>query len=101
MIQTCTQQDGAWGNLVQTGVRICLAGILTSAVAASALAGDAERQQAKRIHDRLTGVAPTEAVLDAMEQSIIDNSGSGVAAAELAMDPAQNPLALNFYNVTL
>ncbi len=101
MIQTCTQQDGAWGNLVQTGVRICLAGILTTAVAASALAGDAERQQAKRIHDRLTGVAPTEAVLDAMEQSIIDNSGSGVAAAELAMDPAQNPLALNFYNVTL
>ena len=101
MIQTCTQPNGAWGDLFQTGVRICLAGVLTAAFAANVLAGDAERQQAKRIHDRLTGVAPTEAVLDAMEQSIIDNGGSGVAAAELAMDPAQNPLALNFYNVTL
>lgn len=101
MIQTCTQPNGAWGNLVQKGVRICLAGALTTALAANALAGDAERQQAKRIHDRLTGVAPTEAVLDAMEQAIVNNGGSGVAAAELAMDPAQNPLALNFYNVTL
>jgi hypothetical protein len=68
---------------------------------ATAVAGDAERRQAKRIHDRLTGVAPSEAVLDAMELAILNNGGSGVAAADLAMNPAQNPLAFNFYNVTL
>lgn len=101
MSMTCTKRGGAWGNTVGMGVRFCLAGVLTAALAATAFAGDTERRQAKRIHDRLTGVAPTETVLDAMEQSILGSSGSGVAAAELAMDPVQNPLAFNFYNVTL
>jgi hypothetical protein len=78
---------------------LCLTGVLATVLSANALAADTQRRQAKRIHDRLTGVAPSEAVLDAMEQAII-NSG-GVAAAQLAMDPAQNPLAFNFYNVTL
>ena len=92
MIQTCTQPNGAWGDLVQTGVRICLAGVLTAAFAANVLAGDAERQQAKRIHDRLTGVAPTEAVLDTMEQAILDNAGSGpVAAVPVVRPEASKP----------
>ena len=99
MSKTCTDGGGAWGNVVGKGVHICLAGVLTAALAATAFAGDTERRQAKRIHDRLTGVAPSEAVLDLMEQEILSNGG--VAAAQLAMDPAQNPLAFNFYNVTL
>ena len=51
------------------------------------------REQAKRIHDRLAGVPPTEAVLQSMENSIA--SGNPLAAANLAMQNA------NFYNVTL
>lgn len=51
-------------------------------------------EQAKRIHDRLTGVPPTESVLLAMRASI-DNTGDGVAAAEMAMENDA------FYRVTL
>lgn len=101
MSKTYTSRGGGWGGLIGKGFVLCLTGVLATALAAGAFAGDTERRQAKRIHDRLTGVAPTEAVLDAMEQSIVNNGGSGVAAAELAVNPAQNPLAFNFYNVTL
>jgi len=58
------------------------------------LADASARDQAKRIHDRLAGVPPTAAVLDAM-QDAIENGGGKRAAALIAMD---NP---NFYNVTL
>ena len=58
-------------------------------------AGDAERQQAKRIHDRLAGVSPTNAVLDQMETALLTGAGGDVAAAVIAMG---NP---SFYNVTL
>jgi hypothetical protein len=51
-------------------------------------------EQAKRIHDRLTGVPPTESVLLAMQASI-NSTGDGIAAAEMAM---QNDA---FYRVTL
>ncbi len=83
------------------GTLLCVLGLAAVLLSAGALAGDAERRQAKRIHDRLAGVPPTQTVLDAMEQAILNNGGSGVAAAQLAMDPAQNPLAFNFYTVTL
>jgi len=51
------------------------------------------REQAKRIHDRLAGVPPSEAVLQQMESAV--SAGDPLAAANIAMD---NP---NFYNVTL
>ena len=51
------------------------------------------REQAKRIHDRLAGVAPTESVLDQMETQVA--GGNPEAAANIAME---NPA---FYNVTL
>lgn len=51
------------------------------------------RDQAKRIHDRLTGVPPTAEVLDRMAADIEENDP--LAAAYIAME---NP---NFYNVTL
>ncbi|MDH5611418.1 MAG: hypothetical protein OEY66_03045 [Gammaproteobacteria bacterium] len=57
-------------------------------------AGTLERQQAKRIHDRLTGISPSNTILDTMEAMII-NDPSGETAAYEAMNNAA------FYNVTL
>ena len=68
-----------------------LACLLMSFSAAAANAGSLE--QAKRIHDRLAGVIPTEAVLLDMKQAI--DSGDALAAANIAM---QND---GFYNVTV
>lgn len=71
----------------------------------AASAGLAEREQAKRIHDRLTGIPPTDAVLDEMEALIV--GGDPVAAARYAMDgdtdsdPNPTTPNLGFYNVTL
>lgn len=67
---------------------LCLAFTLALSFATNAEAN--QRDQVKRIHDRLTGVPPTPAVLENML-----NAGSLEAAAAIAM---QNPL---FYNVTL
>lgn len=64
---------------------------LSVSVAATTYAGSLE--QAKRIHDRLAGVPPTEAVLLAMKADI--DGGDSLMAASRAMD---NP---SFYNVTL
>lgn len=61
--------------------------------AGSALAGPAERAQAKRMHDRLAGVPPSEAVLDQMEALIV--SGQATQAARIAMQ------ARTFYTTTL
>lgn len=69
---------------------LCI-GFLAAATALQAEAGP--REQAKRIHDRLAGVPPTEAVLQAMENDIA--GGNPLAAASRAMDDP------NFYNVTL
>jgi hypothetical protein len=56
----------------------------------------AEREQAQRIHDRLAGVPPSEAVLTTMANLIAANPTTGpIDAANIAM---QNP---NFYAVTL
>jgi hypothetical protein len=61
-------------------------------LAASAVSAG-PREQAKRMHDRLAGVPPSEAVLDAMETDI--TGGRAIDAAYTAMDdPA-------FYDVTL
>jgi len=65
------------------------------------------REQAKRIHDRLTGVPPTEAVLNDMASQI--GSGDAFGAAMKILSPSTaGPLeneyrksAKNFYSVTL
>jgi len=68
--------------------------LLLLLISQSLLAGDLERRQAKRIHDRLTGVPPSATVLSNMESALITDA-SGKTAAEIALlDPA-------FYNVTL
>jgi hypothetical protein len=66
---------------------------LLLACLAGASAGELERRQAKRMHDRLTGVPPSGQTLDVMEADIA--AGNATGAALLAM---QNSA---FYNVTL
>ena len=70
-------------------VCLCLAGTALLPAAAQADA----RSQAKRIHDRLAGVPPTEAVLDAMASDIA--GGRATDAANTAMEHRA------FYDVTL
>lgn len=72
---------------------LALLGCFLSMQAAPAAAGDLERRQAKKIHDRIAGVPPSDAVLNAMELDIINNNP--FAAAQKAMDNS------SFYNVTL
>lgn len=71
-----------------------LAGLLLFLLTTSAHAG--YREQAKRLHDRLAGVPPSESVLQAMADAIDPSlPGNATNAAYMAMDdPA-------FYNVTL
>ncbi len=78
-------------GLARQAIRWLSMGLLSAALAVTAHAGP--REQAKRIHDRLAGVPPTETVLQSMEADI--QAGNALAAATTAM---QNP---NFYNVTI
>jgi hypothetical protein len=58
----------------------------------------APRDQAKRIHDRLTGTPPSDALLTQMTTLV--TSGNAVGAARLAIDPT-NAESKGFYSVTL
>ena len=69
-------------------------------LAATSQAGS--RDQAKRIHDRLTGVPPTDTMLDAMETAIDSGANGPVLAAQYAMDGAPGESATgDFYTTTL
>lgn len=68
-----------------------LAALVLLATAQTSLAGP--REQAKRLHDRLTGVPPTAATLDSMATKITAGDALG-AAAEAMEHPA-------FYNTTI
>ena len=70
---------------------VCVSGVILSGVS---YATDVQRNQAKRIHDRLTGILPSNAVLDQMETAL-GSDATGESAAQIAiLNPA-------FYNVTL
>ena len=87
--------------------RFALAGLLTAVLAMQANAGD--REQAKRIHDRLAGTPPTDAVLQQMESALQSQGTNSICdtfslsgldrGAECAAYIAMNDK--NFYNVTL
>ncbi len=81
-----TQMDTQVSKLKSVGLACLLA-----CVAAAAAAND--RDKAKRIHDRIAGVPPSPAVLDALAAKV--TAGDALGAANDAMD---NP---SFYNVTL
>ena len=72
-------------------IRLAGACMMLMLTLTSAYAGP--REQAKRMHDRLAGVPPTETVLDAMATQI--SNGNPQAAANIAMENSA------FYNVTL
>ena len=78
----------------KTWTKLGLVVLLSLGITANANAGS--REQAQRIHERLTGVPPSATVLQDM-QDMIDGVQPGGAngAANLAMDN------VNFYNVTL
>jgi hypothetical protein len=65
----------------------CLLACVTATVSAN------DRDKAKRIHDRIAGVPPTEAVLDQMQALV--TGGDLMGAATIATQNA------SFYNVTL
>ena len=73
-----------------TACRAALCCVLAALTAVSAYAGP--REQAKRIHERLTGVAPDDVVLNQMAALL---PGNPVGAANIAMQ------APSFYNVTI
>jgi len=84
-------KNRTWTKTGLTGLmRIFLATLIAAAIALPAQAGP--REQAKRIHDRLAGVPPSESVLTQMEALI---PGNPQAAADIAMNNK------NFYDVTL
>jgi hypothetical protein len=75
-------------------IRMLIVGLVSAGLVSVAQAGP--REQAKRIHDRLAGVPPTDAVLVSMETDVDPFQNSNpLAAAYTAMDDP------NFYNVTL
>jgi hypothetical protein len=99
MRKTYTKQNSHWARRDAKAIGVSwLAGALALSLAVPALAGELERRQAKRIHDRLTGVPPTAAVLDRMEAELPANPQ---AAAMIAIDGPNNPNSKYFYNVTL
>ena len=74
--------------------------LVTLSISISQLSFAGPREQAKRIHDRLTGVPATNAAIDAMVTRL-GTDPSGKTAAEYAIDASLNPNAISFYNVTL
>lgn len=71
--------------------------VVISLLSTTVMAGS--REQARRMHDRLAGVPPSEAILDLMEQYIDESKAAGphtmLDAANIAIN---NPA---FYSVTL
>lgn len=73
---------------------------LSLAVSSSVHADD--RIRAKRIHERLTGVPPTNEMLDVMEREVA--AGNVITAAQYAMDGSTTdnvPASGHFYNVVV
>ncbi len=78
-------------DLARRIATLATAALLAMQAVSPAYAGP--REQARRLHDRLAGVPPTDAVLTQMATAI--SGGNATAAAQLAMSNK------NFYNVTL
>ena len=90
--RTWTRNKHADGQILAGRlIQLLTFGLFAVALTNAAYAGP--REQAKRIHDRLAGVPPSETVLGNMEANIL--SGQPLQAAITAMEDP------NFYNVTL
>ena len=90
-------KDGRFGEFL----RVTLAAVMMTMLTAPVHAGPTE--QAKRIHERIAGVPPTETVLTQMQNAIQSSdpacAGYGVAGAACAAYIAMD--SNGFYNVTL
>lgn len=84
------KQEKLGNGLMTLGVKSSLV-VITFLFSLSSVAGP--REQAKRLHERLAGVPPTETVLDAMTNDI--TSGNALAAANRAIETD------SFYSVNL
>jgi hypothetical protein len=80
------------GRMRRLPARLCTA-FVALALTGGSVGYAAERDDAKRIHDRLAGVPPSPAVLDEMEQRLLANDPEGAAAIAMG-----HP---DFYRVTL
>jgi len=77
-----------------------LALVLSATFAGSVLAG--EREQAKRIHDRLTGVPPSADCLTQLETKVTAGDAVGAAMDAITNDGGgDNCIGKEFYQVTL
>lgn len=85
--------------LGKTSLSWCVAGLLSFAASQSALGGSLE--QAKRIHDRLTGVPPTQETLNEMVAILDDPENGDDAGFQAAMHAIDGGDSDDFYNVTL
>jgi hypothetical protein len=77
---------------------VALVGAVLGVCQSPAWAGPAEREQAKRMHDRLVGTPPSVPTLTQMENYILN--GDPAAAAVYAIDPARAESA-PFYSAVL
>jgi hypothetical protein len=78
---------------VSSSKQVALACLLAVVTAVAVAAPPSDRDKAKRIHDRIAGVPPSEATLNAMEALVA--AGNPRGAADIATQ------APSFYNVTL
>jgi hypothetical protein len=77
-----------------------LAVVLLTALASPVLAGN--REQAKRIHDRLVGTPPSAACLDQLEAKITTSGATAAALDAITNDGVDdNCIGQEFYRVTL
>jgi hypothetical protein len=85
--------------------RFAFAGLLSAVLVLPASAGD--REQARRIHDRLAGVPPTAAVMAELESAMAGTNPECANYQLTGVDPEAECAAyiamndVNFYNVTL
>lgn len=88
-----TNYDRKLSKPTSRGALSLLATAATGALLCSGMAMAGTLEQAKRMHDRLAGVPPTESVLLAMKAEL--DAGDAMAAAEIAMEND------SFYNETI
>lgn len=75
-------------------LHLFISALLLTTLSFQATSDEEDRRQAKRIHDRLTGIPPTNQVLNTMEGLMISDP-TGIAAANEAIKNKA------FYNITL
>ncbi len=96
-------------NRLQKTLMASIATVFVTVASLTAYAAPADRLMAKRIHDRLAGVPPTETTLDTMESCFTTNTSAcdaAVSGLTSSSDPAVKAAYIamensSFYNVTL